>query len=112
MTSGERDRATVLAHFGHDTALLSELATIFVEETPLRMTALREGIRTNDAPAVRAAAHSLKGVLHVLGACEAAASAEAIEHHARDGDVDRARILVVTLGGRVQELVATVATWR
>jgi HPt (histidine-containing phosphotransfer) domain-containing protein len=111
MTSGEPDLATVLARFGDDAALLSELAAIFVEETPRRMEAIRAGVRVDDGPAVRAAAHSLKGVLHALGASEAAASAEAIEHHARDGDLDRARILVVTLGGRVDELVATVTTW-
>lgn len=111
MTSRALELAIVLAHFGAAAALLSELARIFVEETPLRIEAVREGVRVNDAPAVRAAAHGLKGVLYALGASGAAANAEAIEHHARDGDLARAKILVVTLGGRVDELVATVGTW-
>jgi HPt (histidine-containing phosphotransfer) domain-containing protein len=101
----------VLGRFGDDAALLSELARIFVEETPRRMDAVREGVRVNDAAAVRIAAHGLKGVLFALGASEAAASAEAIEDHARDGDPDGLGVLVLDLGGDVDALVAKVRTW-
>lgn len=111
MKSGDLELATVLARFGDDAALLSQLARIFVEETPVRMDAVREGVRVNDASAVRAAAHGLKGVLYALGASEAAADAEEIERHARDGDLARGKILVLALGGHVDELVATVRTW-
>jgi HPt (histidine-containing phosphotransfer) domain-containing protein len=111
MKSGDLALATVLARFGDDVALLSELARIFVEETPLRLEAVREGVRVNDASAVRAAAHGLKGVLYALGASEAAANAEEIERHARDGRLDRAKILVLALGENVDDLIATVRTW-
>jgi HPt (histidine-containing phosphotransfer) domain-containing protein len=111
MKSGDLELATALATFGDDVALLSELARIFLEETPFRMQAVREGMRVNDAAAVRAAAHGLKGVLYALGASEAAASADEIERHAREGDLDRGKVLVLALGGDVDELLATVRTW-
>ncbi len=48
--------------------LLSELAGLFLEDTPQRLEGLREAIENGDAPAVERTAHALKGSSANIGA--------------------------------------------
>lgn len=64
---------------------LAEVAAQVEKDTPGLMARLREGLRQGDAAVVRAASHSLKGMLAVLAAQESSSAAEAIEAAARQG---------------------------
>lgn len=71
---------------------LAEVAAQVEQDTPGLVARLREGLRQSDAAAVRAAAHSLKGMLAVLAAQAASAVAESIEAAARQGRLAEASV--------------------
>ena len=48
-------------------AFLTELLDLFAEETPKLLVRMREAMEAGDAPALRVAAHSLKGTCANLG---------------------------------------------
>jgi HPt (histidine-containing phosphotransfer) domain-containing protein len=62
---------------------LREIAGIFFEDTPLRITELDESLQAADLPKFARAAHSIKGSSSNLGAMALRAAAEKLEHHAR-----------------------------
>jgi HPt (histidine-containing phosphotransfer) domain-containing protein len=55
------DRGELLARVDNDRELLYELLTIFKEEFPRRLQALREAVDSGDGKLVAVAAHGLKG---------------------------------------------------
>jgi CheY-like chemotaxis protein len=77
--------------FQDDLALFGELATIFLEDYPVRMGALANSLEQQDADAVIRAAHTLKGAVSVL--CENGPTlvVRELEVAARQGDLDLAR---------------------
>ena len=62
---------------------LREIAGIFFEDTPLRLTELDDSLRAGDAATFTRAAHSIKGSSSNLGAMALRAAAEKLEHQAR-----------------------------
>lgn len=79
--------AELLGRVENDRELLHELVTIFKEEFPKQLQALREAVNTSDAKRVAAIAHSLKGMLSNLAAHKAAAGAAQLEQLGRTGEV-------------------------
>src|SRR5712692_1529911 len=100
-----------LARFGDDFWRLSRFARLFIEETPLRMKAIRLGLAARDAAALRDAADGLTEVLHTLGAPETAAIAAELARCGRERDFVHARLLVIALQRNVDDLLAMVKTW-
>ena len=70
----------------HDRDLLNELLTIFKEEFPRQLQALRDAVDSEDGKLVAASAHSLKGMLSNLAAHQAAAFAGRLEALGRSGE--------------------------
>jgi HPt (histidine-containing phosphotransfer) domain-containing protein len=62
---------------------LREIAGIFFEDTPLRLTELDESLQAADLAKFARAAHSIKGSSSNLGAMALRAAAEKLEHQAR-----------------------------
>ena len=62
---------------------LREIAGIFLEDTPLRITELEQSLAAGDLAKFTRAAHSIKGSSANLGAMALRAVAERLEHHAR-----------------------------
>ena len=85
------DFSAALSYVGGDRALLDELLTIFAEDAPVRMDAIRKAIAGGDAQELMREAHTLKGALKVLGAAAAAGLALELETLGRQGDMSRAR---------------------
>jgi hypothetical protein len=100
-----------LGRFGDDFWRLSRFARLFIEETPLRIKAIRLGLAARDAAAVRDAADELAEALHTLGALETAAIAAELARSGRDRDFGHARLLVIALQRNVDDLLAMVKTW-
>ena len=62
---------------------LREIAGIFIEDTPKRLSELERSLATGDAVTFARAAHSIKGSSSNLGALALRAAAEKLEHQAR-----------------------------
>jgi CheY-like chemotaxis protein/HPt (histidine-containing phosphotransfer) domain-containing protein len=77
-----------LAHVRGDEDLLRELATIFLEEWPRWLAALRDGLSQGDAALVQRTAHTVKGSLGTFAATAAHAAAWELETRAAAGNLD------------------------
>lgn len=62
---------------------LREIAGIFLEDTPLRITELDQSLAAGDAAKFTRAAHSIKGSSANLGALALRVAAEKLEHQSR-----------------------------
>jgi two-component system, sensor histidine kinase and response regulator len=82
------DRSALLASFGDDATLLREVVGVFLTDTPKQMAALDSAVARRDAPAIRSAAHALKGSVGLFSTAGAYESAQRLETLARDGVLD------------------------
>jgi signal transduction histidine kinase/CheY-like chemotaxis protein len=91
------DWASAREHVGGDEQLLRELARLFLTEHSRWLAELRQALASADAPALRDAAHRLKGALGALGAQAAFGEALRVEAVGRQGclaDAERACALL------------------
>jgi CheY-like chemotaxis protein len=79
---------------GGDPAFLTELVTVFSEETPRLLAALRSAVVAGDAGQVAATAHTLKGSSGYLGALGIQRLSERLEGLGRSESVEGATELV------------------
>lgn len=84
---GVFDRARFLASAGGDPELLHELAQLFLDDCPQRLSALRDALARRDRSALETAAHTLKGSAGYIGASDVFAAAAEVEAIARSGDL-------------------------
>jgi len=102
------DLATALDHAGGDRDLLDELLTIFAEDAPVQMDAIRRAIDSGDAPELMRAAHTLKGSLKVFGAMTAAGVAQDLETLGREKDMNGAGDMAAMLDGQLEQILQSV----
>ena len=110
-TAGSFEFGDFIERLGGDAVLTSEVASLFVAESPAMMQRLNESIRTQSPEEIRLAAHALKGAVStftVVGPMETAAK---IEELARGGKVDEAAALLGVIEPQVAELVAALRTF-
>ena len=62
------DRTSALARMGGDEQLLQDVATLFLEDCPMRLQAIRTAIDQQSAAGLRNEAHALKGAAGNLSA--------------------------------------------
>ena len=118
------DQEMALARVDGDEGLLADLATLFCEESPKLLSAVRDAVAKSDAAALQRAAHSLKGSMSTFAARDATEAALRLEELARSGDladaesayrllaaqVDRLKQALESLGSggrRIQEIVSS-----
>jgi PAS domain S-box-containing protein len=90
---GLLDLNSALDRVGGDSALLSELAGLFLEEYPRLMDQIRAGLAASDSEGVSSPAHQLKGILGQFGAEQARAVAIDLEMAGRKSDFTSASTL-------------------
>lgn len=73
---------------------LREIAGIFFEDTPLRITEMEESLQAGDLTKFTRAAHSIKGSSSNLGAMALRAAAEKLEHQARSDGLGNVALLL------------------
>ncbi|AMV38421.1 response regulator [Planctomyces sp. SH-PL62] len=78
------DLAAALGRLDGDVELMRELAGLFLDECPRRMTEIHEAILHRDATGLKNAAHTLRGSVANFGAPEATEAAHRLEAAARD----------------------------
>jgi CheY-like chemotaxis protein len=98
------DPMALLDRFGGDRQLLRELAEIFLEDCPGRLAATVRAVKAQDAPALEAAAHALKGSASNFGAAAAVAAAERLEMMGRERTLAEADTVLLELELAVERL--------
>jgi two-component system sensor histidine kinase/response regulator len=89
------DMTAAMKVFGGDSELMKEAAGIFLEEDcPEQLAIIKNGISRKDAPAVKAAAHSVKGAARSLGALVLGDLALRLEEAGNKGDLTNAGALL------------------
>ena len=79
------DPSLALRSVGGDRGLLGEIIDAYLEDCPRLTAELAEAIKRGDRAVARRAAHTLKGSLATLGACEASRIAQRVETLAEEG---------------------------
>jgi CheY-like chemotaxis protein len=98
------DEAALLALVSNDWEVVRDVATAFVEDSPLRLDDMTAAFEAGDATGVRDAAHTLKGSAGSLCGRRAADAALRVEQLAQDGDLQAAREAAVALRSEVAQL--------
>jgi CheY-like chemotaxis protein len=80
-----------LANVAGDHNLLSELVQVFLDDTPNLMMQAVEAARQDDAEALRAAVHKVKGSMLFLNPRDAIERAQEVEQLATNGNVEASR---------------------
>ena len=75
----------LLSRVDNDRELLRDLLSIFKEDFPRHLRALREAVQPQDTKEVAVVSHTLKGMLSNLAVNRAATAAGHLEQLARDG---------------------------
>jgi len=99
------DPAAFERQTGGDAELRAEIIQMFLEDCPVRVQEIRAAVDGNDAPALTAAAHALKGSAAYLCASIVRARAADLERAGREHNLDAARTLVPDLEAAVADLI-------
>jgi two-component system, sensor histidine kinase len=84
--------------------VLAEIFALFLVDVPARLTKLHDGINARSCEAVLREAHALKGSALGIGASRLAMLCAAIEHHAREGNIEQATSRSSSLDGEFAQL--------
>ena len=98
------DPRSALERLGDDEQLLKELAVYFLEDSEELLRSIDQAAAAGDWPAVRIAAHSLKGLAANFSARPATEAARDLEQASMEGDAEQAHPLVPRLRSEVERL--------
>jgi two-component system sensor histidine kinase/response regulator len=101
----------LLARVDNDRELLRDLLSIFAEEFPRYLLAVREAVAREDAKEVATVSHTLKGMLSNLAVTKAAASAGQLEQQAGVGDQSALKQALAAFESDVQGLLPEMETY-
>jgi CheY-like chemotaxis protein/HPt (histidine-containing phosphotransfer) domain-containing protein len=107
--SGPFDDRKLLERVGGDRSALAALVRIFRADWPLQLSRLRRAVADADAPALRAAAHALKGAVSNFAAPAPTETAFTLQKMGEAGRLAGASAVVERLEREVDELVAALA---
>ena len=104
------DSSAALARVQGDTALLGEMAELFLKNCPKLLAEIRQAIERQDTRALERAAHTLKGSVGNFAARAAYEAALRLETMARQGDLSQAESAFRALEQELERLTPTLAT--
>jgi HPt (histidine-containing phosphotransfer) domain-containing protein len=110
-TAPALDLTAALERVEGDTALLRELAGLFLEECPLRISLIRDAITQRNHLKLQQEAHTLKGSVSNFAARPAAEAAKRLETAGRELDWARAEAAFAALEaalGRLEPALAEI----
>jgi PAS domain S-box-containing protein len=97
---------------GGDRQILKTLIESLVEEAPAMLDAIQRAVRAGDTPALRLAAHTLKGAVRYFGATAVFKSAFRLEGMGQDGDLETAPEVLAALESSMEQFLAALALGR
>ena len=98
------DWSAALINTAGDEVLLQELVTIYLEESPQWLRAIRDSMSRQDAAQMHRSAHTLRGALETIGALTVAAVAKELEMIGRQGTVANAEPVFRSLREQTDQL--------
>lgn len=98
------DKPSALERLGGDEQLFQELITYFCEDAETLIDNIRAASQKEDWPAVRVAAHSLKGLSANFSAFPATEASRQLEDAAAAGDGSRIRTLIQPVTTEIEKL--------
>ncbi|MFN0243083.1 MAG: ATP-binding protein [Planctomycetota bacterium] len=93
-----------------DPRLIYELIDIFLDDAPVQMQRIEQGLATQDIKSVERAAHTLKSSSANIGALALSSVCKQIEESARKQDVDAVKPLVSTSVQKLDEVKVALKT--
>jgi HPt (histidine-containing phosphotransfer) domain-containing protein len=99
-----------LARFGGDQQLFHDIIGFFLEDTPPLLDELRRAVSVGNDVAVRATAHSLKGLAAGCGGVRAAQAAQRVENAGAEADLENIDTLMESLETEFDQLRQTALT--
>ena len=106
------DVSSTLKRLGNDVDLFNQIIQIYLEDSPDLFASARQAISENDAPSLRRAAHSLKGLTATMSASRAVSAAFHLEQLGAGSDLDEAPAALEQLNQRLAELNAALEAYR
>ncbi|WP_197455108.1 PAS domain-containing protein [Stieleria varia] len=92
--------------------LLKQLLDAFVQESASLKAALQEGFQSDDANAIRAAAHTLKGASAAIAAPELSELCAELESQARASELENAPDLMKEIESELEKVLSAIADVR
>jgi signal transduction histidine kinase/DNA-binding NarL/FixJ family response regulator len=105
----ELDEQELLKRVGGNPKMLRDVAKIFVQDTPKRMSAIRTAIAGEDGEALATAAHALRGSVAMLGGAAIADEIRKIETLGRQGTIADAGKILASFEGKLTAFEARMA---
>lgn len=106
------DLQGTMGRLAGDEELLGDLVGFFFEDTPRLLAEIRNAANTNDAPALRSAAHALKGIIAGCGGVRAAQAAQKVETAAFECDFSKIDNLTASLSAEYDLFAQAVSRFR
>ena len=106
------DELTALEGVGGDADILTEVAKIFLEESPKRLHDIQDAVKTADSRSLEKAAHTLKGSVAIFGATAASEAARRLETMGRSRDLIHAEGAYTTLEEEIRRVNSVLVTRR
>jgi signal transduction histidine kinase/DNA-binding NarL/FixJ family response regulator len=108
-SDAQLDEQELLRRLGGNPKVLRDVAKIFVQDTPKRISAIRKAIAQGDGKALVAAAHALRGSVAMLGGVGIANGIRKIETLGREGRVGEAGKILASFEGKLSAFVTRMA---
>ena len=99
------DAARALERLGGDEGLFRDIVQLFLHEAPKHLAGLRQALAQRDKDSVERIAHTLKGELSYLGVSAPAHHASKLEDAGRNGDLECAASIRISLEKDVEGLL-------
>ncbi|MFW5837419.1 MAG: Hpt domain-containing protein [Desulfovibrionaceae bacterium] len=103
------DVPQALANMRGKAPLLQEVARTFIEDAPVQLNKLKEGLASGDADLTANSAHAMKSSLELLAAPRAHALAYQVELAGKTGDMERAARLNAELSAELNKVFEDLA---
>ena len=100
------DWAAIEDRFEGDIELFCEIARLFLEDCPKRLSVMRDALSCGDCGTLERVAHSLKGSVSNFAAADAMRAARELEELARARNVDRVHEACAKVDVEVTRLAA------
>ena len=101
-----------LARFGGDQDLFVEMSGIVLVDAPRVLSDLRDAVEANDAVAVRAQAHAIKGLVAGCGGVRAAHAAQTLEDAGNSGKLEHSSEMLQLLESEFTSLTRALNSYR
>jgi signal transduction histidine kinase/FixJ family two-component response regulator/HPt (histidine-containing phosphotransfer) domain-containing protein len=105
----ELDEQELLRRVGGNPKMLRDVARIFLQDTPKRISAMRKAMAREDAPALATAAHALRGSVAMLGGVDIADALRNVETLGRAGKVADVGKILTSIEGTLSAFEKRIA---